>query len=726
MRKISITLLIVSILSVSHIFAQKAPIESDSLEYEFDSLKSVTLGDIVIESKIYKKYNLGNISNSLRIQGQMLEIPQNIQIINSSVLRDQLSLNVTESVTRNVSGAFREELHNGVSPDIYLRGGYISAQRNGVDLRPLLKGPIGDDVAIIENIEFVKGPSGFLNSLGDPAGSYNIITKKPTGTNRKSFQVMQGSFGLLRAEADLDGKFDEDGKLLYRFNIMGMNKKGFLQFDNNERILIAPSLKYKFDESTSLTVEYIYQRLNYMLLSEAQISPYGFGSLPTDFTISDPNLRPYRANDHSAFVNFQKKFNQNWSFTTQVSNINSQSAGTIFWVYGKNETDPDILDRYYVYDGMKYNIFSTQAFTQGNFSTGNIRHSFLAGIDFNHKRNKTQDTWGTATAIYPLSISNPIYSNVINNNGIGGDFDSENGINSVENLTDSRLYYTSAYVMDEIGLIDNKLKISAGLRLTQSDADFNQYGEETEASDWVLTPRLGANYLLTNSFSVYGLYDNSFIPQAGIAYDKTPLKPIRGVSFEAGLKKDWNNKALSTTLSFYHITRSQNIVKDPVSNDFYQSGENESQGIEFDLRGRIVKGLDVIINYAYTDSKITKDDKNPGMVGMATPNRIRHIQNSWLNYELPFKALKDFSLSLGYQYMAGRAERFTSMDPQELKDYFRMDGGISFTKKRFSINLIVNNILDSKQYSTAWKKNDMYYWVQLPPVNYRCSFTVTL
>lgn len=695
-------------------------------DVEPDSIKAITLNEVIVENNSSRKYETDQLSSSLRIQQQLLETPQNIQLISAEILKDQFSLNVNESITRNVSGAFREELHNGISADIYMRGGYISAQRNGVDLRPLLKGPIGDDVAIIENIEFIKGPAGFMNSLGDPAGSYNIITKKPTGINKKTFSVIQGSFGLIRAEADLGGKLDDKGKLLYRFNIMGMNKKGFLQFDSNERILIAPSLKYKFDENTSLTVEYIYQRLNYKMLSEAQISPNGFGSLPRNFSITDPSSRPYKANDHNVFANFQKKINKNWSFTGQLSEINSQSAGTIFWVYGKNEINPNILDRYYVYDGMKYNIFSAQAFTQGNFSTGEVKHSFLAGIDFNHKHNKTQDTWNTASTIYPLDITNPVYANVINNNGIGGDFDSENQIDSPENLTDSKLYYTSFYIMDEIGLLHNKLKINGGIRLTQFEADFNQYGEKTDASDWILTPRIGANYLLTNSFSIYGLYDNTFIPQAGIDYQQNPLKPIRGKSFEAGLKKDWNNKALNTTLSVYHITRSQNIVKDPVNNDIYQSGENESKGIEFDLRGQIVKGLNVIINYAYADSKITKDDKNPALVGKPTPNRIRHIQNTWLDYALPFKSIKDFSLSLGYQYMAGRAERFTSSDPQDLKDFFRLDGGVSYSKRKFSINLMVNNILDSHQYSTAWKRNDMYYWVQLPPVNYRCSITLNL
>jgi hypothetical protein len=36
---------------------------------------------------------------------------------------------------------FGRHCTNGISPDIYSSGGYISAQRNGVDMRPLGKGP---------------------------------------------------------------------------------------------------------------------------------------------------------------------------------------------------------------------------------------------------------------------------------------------------------------------------------------------------------------------------------------------------------------------------------------------------------------------------------------------------------------------------------------------------------------------------------------------------------
>jgi len=485
---------------------------AQKIDAKSDTMSNVIIDQVTVSSMAAKKYNVTEISESMRLQKDILRATQNVQILNQSVLKDQHALNVNESVTRNVSGTFREELHNGISSDIFSRGGYINAQRNGVDLRPLLKGPLGDDISIIENIEFL---------------------------------------------------------------------------------------------------------------------------------------------------------------------------------------------------------------------TGNVKHNLVTGVDYNNKTNKTQDTWNTATTIYPLSISNPVYSNVINNNSIGGNYDSENIIDTDDNLTNGHLYYISPYVSDEIGLLSDKLRVNAGLRMTYSHSNFNQYGDKTKGSDFVLSPRIGANYMYAKRASVYALFDNTFLPLTGKTFEGQELKPVKGRSYEVGLKNEWN-ESFSTSLSVYKIYRSNIVVKDPATNDLYQSGENKAEGVEFDLRGRVVKGLNMIVNYAFTDSKITKDEENPQMVGKATPNRIKHIQNTWLVYTLPGKVLEDFSVSVGYQYMAGRTERFTSAEPAPMKDLFRMDSGIAYARNKVAVNLTVNNILNSHQYSTAWKRNDMYYWVQLAPINYRVSVTLSI
>ncbi|UYW02308.1 hypothetical protein K5I29_05250 [Flavobacterium agricola] len=96
-----------------------------------DTVADTQLDEVVVQNKYYKKYNTRNISSALRLEAEMLAIPQNIQLISSEVLRDQAVFNVTEAVTRNVSGTFREELHNAISPDIFSRGAILMPNETG-------------------------------------------------------------------------------------------------------------------------------------------------------------------------------------------------------------------------------------------------------------------------------------------------------------------------------------------------------------------------------------------------------------------------------------------------------------------------------------------------------------------------------------------------------------------------------------------------------------------
>ena len=146
------------------------------------------------------------------------------------------------------------------------------------------------------------------------------------------------------------------------------------------------------------------------------------------------------------------------------------------------------------------------------------------------------------------------------------------------------------------------------------------------------------------------------------------------------------------------------------------------------MKGQLAKGLNAIVNYAYTDSEITEDEYNPELIGRATPNLVKHIQNTWLNYYLPIQKLSGFSLSAGYQLLMGRTERFPNATSQPLEDNFRLDVGAGWNNEKYKINLIVNNVLNRKMYSTAWRNgaNDMYYWVQMAPIHARLSLRVNL
>ena len=87
-------------------------------------------------------------------------------------------------------------------------------------------------------MEFIKGPAGFVNAIGDPAGSFNIVTKQPTGINSGNINFTTGSWNLYRVTADLDGNLDAAKKWQYRFNAVGQLAKSFQQFAFNNKVVV--------------------------------------------------------------------------------------------------------------------------------------------------------------------------------------------------------------------------------------------------------------------------------------------------------------------------------------------------------------------------------------------------------------------------------------------------------------------------------------------------------
>ncbi len=278
---------------------------------------ATTLAEATVTSKYYRQYTTQTISSALRLQTPLLQLSQDIQSVGPEVIFDQGSFNTTESVTRNVSGVIRNEISNNLGPNLYMRGGQIASLRNGVDLTPYYRGPVPDDAAIIEQIEFVKGPSLFMNNIGDPAGSFNIVTKQPTGGSRYSATAMLGGYNFYRLAADLDGKLDKPGRLLYRFNTMALSTKSFVPGDYNRRLLVAPVLKYQISDRTAVTAEYSFQTFTYGLYSPIVMTPRGFGTLPHDFTISERSVGPIRAQNQSGFLTLSHQFNPHWQLTVR-------------------------------------------------------------------------------------------------------------------------------------------------------------------------------------------------------------------------------------------------------------------------------------------------------------------------------------------------------------------------------------------------------------------------
>lgn len=681
--------------------------ETVIVDFSLNENKS-QLKDVQISTN--KKYKVEKVSSSLRLQTKLLELPQNIKVVTSQLMADQMAFDIVDGVTRNVSGAVRVGHWDAQYANIYMRGFSIPGFRNGMNLKTPW-GPLADDAATIDRIEFVKGPAGFMMANGEPGGLYNIVTKKPTGTNQSSVSLSAGGYNLARAAVDLDTKLSADGKLLFRLNVAAQTKGSFNKFNYNDKYVIAPVISYQIDSNTKVTAEYTHQHVEALALGNYGFSPKGFGDTDPSFFVGDPSLDPNKLNDHNLTLYFNHKFNKNWIFNAQAAYLNYSLFGGTPWpstiaANGDMRRGLNISEELAINKNIQFSL-------QGQFKTGEIVHRVLGGMDMGNLK-----TWGDFSSVSQpdlqlagnatFNIYNPVYGIPTANIPV---FDRSRSIQvrSGANTYATNSTYTGVYLQDELRFLNEKLRLTLAGRFTHAETVGKT--NATQMSDNAVTPRVGLSYSITKDFSAYTLYDQSFIPQSQASRSATGdvFKPVTGNNIEFGLKKDWFGGKWNSTFSMYKITKKNVLTPDPAyplgdpNNFMVQLGEVQSKGIEFDLVGEVAEGLNLTLNYAYTDPKVTRDEnKDPAKnaTGTYLANTAKHITNGWLSYRYrnANSILNGIGFSGGYQMLLNRyAGSGTTQTP--FADYIRFDAGISYVRGKFSITGLVSNLLDKKLFT---------------------------
>lgn len=706
------------------------------------------LEEVVIKKNKYKQ---DKPSLSLRLQTPVLEIPQNIQIVSAQTLKDQQITSMSDGVIRNVSGAVRLEHWGDLYTNITMRGSQIQAFRNGFNVVSSFWGPLTEDMSFVDHIEFVKGPAGFMLASGDPSGLYNVVTKKPTGVTKAEFTATAGSYDFYRASIDLDGKLDKKGKLLYRFNGSAQNKGSHRAFERNNRYVIAPVISYQIDDKTKITAEYNFQYANMTEVGSYYVfgpAAGGYATLPVGFTMTQPGLPDTNIQDHSGYLMFEHKFDENWKLSAQTSYFKYIQQGYSSWpgVVGPGPVDRDfdgvpegnlaygeIIRNVGIWDA-ESNMYLGQVFVNGKFNSGSVSHKILAGVDLGSKDYMAD--WGQShdldTAANPFNVYNPNYGNP--SNGFP-QFDHTTPLSvrakAIGGLMSTE--YAAGYIQDELGFFENKVRLTLAGRYTWiSQASWGG----APISDSHITPRVGLSVSIDENTSVYGLYDQAFIPQSGVIRNGDKVKPLTGNNTEVGIKRDWFDGSWSTTLSAYSILKKNELTSDPANTPGQQFsvvlGEKRAQGVEFDVRGKIFEGLNLIANYAFTESIVNEVDPAVSAAtgikkGDIVPGYAKHTANAWLNYTLQNGKLKGFGASIGGTFLDGRQTDTWSVGLERLPSYFKLDGGLSYETGKFKVTANVFNILDKYIYSGSYYSwLNAYYWQTEAPRNFRVGVTYKL
>lgn len=715
---------------------------------EKDSIKSNDIEEVVVKGKYYNKYVEKEGSSSMRLDEALIKIPQNISIITGRALEDQQVTTLSDGVLRNVAGAQRLEHWGDMYTRVNMRGSRAAAFMNGVNVTSNW-GPLSEDMSFVDHIEFIKGPSGFLMSNGEPSGIYNIVTKKPTGQALNgTARVTLGSFNMYRGEADIDTKITD--KVAFRLNLMAQNKNSFRDYEFNDRYIINPSLKVKLSDKTTLTAEYIYQKAKMSEVGSAYVFSFdGYATKPVGYTTTDPGIDPTKVDNNTVNINLQHKFNENWKLTSQLTYVNEYTMGSDLW---PSKFEGNYMIRRLNYWEADNTMKFGQVFLNGFVKTGSVSHKILAGLDLGSKKYMADWSQGynldkyNANDDYTKAADHNYWYNINTNsydsNGPTGAYYGPNNTDAYKPFDKTKPLsvragagstieqnYTGLYLQDELGFFNDALRLTLAARYT--NVKENSYGTKTEANK--ITPRVGLSYSIDESMSAYALYDQAFSPQSGLFRDGTTAKPITGNNMEVGVKKDWFAGKWNTTLSLYNINKNNAIGTDPTDPTGMFSiflGKTRVQGVEFDLKGEITKGFNAIFNYAFTENKFTETTPLANK-GDKVPGYAKHTANAWLNYTFTQGDLEGFGLSFGGTFLGGRSSwNWGSTNaPLEMNDYLKFDAGASWENSKFRIGLNVFNLFNRYLYSGSSINFTMsdntqrggYYYQAEAPRNFRVS-----
>ncbi|WP_025126092.1 TonB-dependent receptor [Myroides odoratimimus] len=673
-------------------------------------------------------------SSSLRTAANLLDVPQNIQVVDKGLMDDQISMTMSDAIAQNVSGV-RSVLHQEqASAGIYVRGYGASNLRNGMDISGSF-GPIREDNTFIERVEFVKGPAGFMMGNTQPGGFYNIVTKKPTGSNKTTVKTILGSYNLYRAEVDVDTKLTKDEKLLFRINGMATKASSFQLYNKNNYLSLAPSLKYNISDNTNITFEYIFNSNEF----EGGFSKYAyskkeFKELPRKFTFTDPIIDPTIIKEHNVFINLNHRLSDDWNLTAKLGYVEATMEGeSLYSIYNSIDDKGNVQRALSVNDA--YNSAKVgQVYMNGKFKiTEQIKNNVLFGLDMGQKEHmadwsEVADDKGIIIPVGPLfNIYTPVYGKLTKKDIPTYDRSRSLRERAAGNIQEYS--YISLYVQDEFLLLDEKLRLGLGVRYTSTEKTTSASNGDV-VKNQAYTPRFSITYNISPSFSAYALYDQSFQEQVGQLENNKTADPSKGTNKEFGLKKTWFEKKLFTSLAFYQVDKTNILTpRDASANNqiMVQSGKATSKGVEFDLNGQITDGLTLTMNYAYTDAKITEDN-NPAKKGQLLPGTAKHSTNAWLTYRIQSGTFEGLGFSLGYQYQKDRSQAPVQAKKFLPDDYFTLDGGVSYKKNNYAFNLIVNNITDRYNYvghfPGAWGYTH-YGWRATTPLSFKLSLAYT-
>ncbi|TNC00649.1 TonB-dependent siderophore receptor [Pseudomonas jessenii] len=549
------------------------------------------------------------------------------------------------------------------------------------------------DLHNIERVEVLKGPAAVLYGRGSQGGIVNRVSKLPEFGRRSTIEAQGGSDDLRSLYADLST--DPSENLSLRLNMGNMDENSFRDGVSGNRQLFAPSMSWQLTPDLNWLVQYEYSRYN----RTPDRGIPGVNGRPADV-----GRDTTYGNDHdfiddkaqSLRSKLTYEISDNWQLrqTLGVFKLDSDFDNTYLTSFDPKTNK--VARQHWQQDLTTRNVYNNLEL-EGGFDTFGLEHRLLTGVEIGSQRRDPK-LYNAATGKTPgaqpvpsLDLFNP--NRELRHTG------------SMQVFSDSHIEVESraVYVQDQLRLND-QWQFLAGLRYDTFDIEStNQLKNLTEDRDSHSTsPRFGIVWTPLQNHSFYASLSKTFSPVGGGLIGITPgaagnsndLSPELTKQKEIGVKSDWLDDRLSTTLAVYDLELYNRRTSDP--NDptlTVMTGLQRSRGVELTATGKLVGNWYMRGGVGVQDTTIEKD--NNGLEGKRVNNVAKHNGSLFLTWKPEMGWYGETGLTLVGQRYADNANTTV------LPGYGRWDALVGYRFKDWDLRAALNNITDREYYASA-------------------------
>lgn len=626
------------------------------------------------------------------------DIPQSITVLTRQRMDDQDMTSLPDAIN-NTAGMVGVQ---GVGPGVAINARGFPVDLLQYDGVALLRNSYSlgnweqDSLVFYDRVEILRGAAGLLQGAGSPGGAINLVRKRGGTEPSVVITGKAGSWDHYGLQLDAGGPLNAAGTLRGRVVVDEDRSDSFVDYawEKTRNLYAALDFDVTEDTTVGIGISNRYSRSRPMFVAYPRYEDGGDIDLPrSTFTGSTWNRAK---NDQTIFnADVTHRFNDAWRFRLAGVAMNEKNTTVHQRAVGPIMPDGSGLD----YGNFGVDFKSKQRgldmSVSGNFTALGMQQEVVVGAAYSKLTTADRFTraWQSGGNVFDIDHHRPWQD--MDSIAAASGYDSR----SSYDIRQKGLYGTWRVKPTE------SLALIGGGRVGWYDYGYSSGGSTTTSTtSGKFIPYVGLVYSLTDNWSAYTSYTTVFEPQTARGVDGSLLKPIEGNNYEVGVKGELMDGRVNTSLAVFRYDHKNRAVNDYdagfACDGWYcsrASGKVRSQGVEAEISGEVVKGLELYAGYTYNTTKYLSDPDNQGAVfNTWTP---KHMLRLWANYKLP-GMMNRVSVGAGVNT---QTDTISSDREFKLAGFTVWNARLGYqATPELSFALNLNNVFDKKYYVPSY------------------------